>query len=160
MKKNTNFLVIVKKSFLIVDVIKKKNGAVINKRRTKFVLGQLNRELDAHLDSKEIITVHRATACPSRNFCLKKMGQRLSCRFCPKHHRESISQFEKPKPKFQKAEFRFGFLFFEKELPYSLWLECQVGNPLNRKGKIRIYKDEIPFKIGLIDKRQPKKPSG
>lgn len=48
-------------------------------------------------------------------------------------------------------------LLKRNNLPYyGIWLECRVGNPLNKKGKIRIYKDEVPFKIGLVDKRRPK----
>ena len=43
-------------------------------------------------------------------------------------------------------------------LPYAVWSECRIGNPLNRKGKIRLYKNEAPFKIGLVNKRQPIKP--
>ena len=52
----------------------------------------------------------------------------------------------------------------KKRLPYSLWLECQAGNPAHvpwsHRCKIRYYRDKTHFKIGLVDKRQPKKPEG
>ncbi len=43
-------------------------------------------------------------------------------------------------------------------LQYAVWSECRTGNSLNKKGKVRIYKDKSPFKIGLVDTRKLKKP--
>lgn len=52
----------------------------------------------------------------------------------------------------------------KSSLPYSIWSECRVGNPAHvpwgHRGKIRYYRDKTHFKIGLVDKRQLKKPLG
>jgi hypothetical protein len=42
-----------------------------------------------------------------------------------------------------------------KGLPYSVWFKCQIGHPHHRSGK-RIRREKTDFKIGLVDKRQPK----
>ena len=56
------------------------------------------------------------------------------------------------------AVVNINLLFKKKNLPFTIWSQCRIGNPLNKKGKIRVCKDEAPFKIGLVNKRQPKKP--
>ncbi len=76
----------------------------------------------------------------------------LNSKFCLVHAVPQISVIS--------AISNINLILKKKKLSFSIWAECKIGNPLNKKGKVRIYKDEAPFKIGLVDKNCPIKPSG